>query len=86
MSHLPSYFNSAGEDYDGQQQVVEIPPSLTPSETCFEVEIIDDSEVENNEEFLVSFEIVSGSSAVPGDVGSTCVTITDNDEGISNII
>ena len=71
----------AGLDYDSRSQQVTIPASTGPSETCFNVGIVDDSNVESDEEFLVSFLIPPGSNAQPGAVSSTCITITDNDEG-----
>ena len=65
----------------GQSRVVQIPASDRPSVNCFDIEILDDSDVEDNEEFLVNFRISSGSNAVPGSVSSTCVNIIDNDQG-----
>ena len=63
-----------------------IPASVGPSETCFEIEIIDDSVKESDEEFLVSFQIPAGSDAQAGSVSSTCVLIRDNDEGMHDCI
>ena len=70
----------AGQDYDGQSQLVTIPASLGPSEICFNVTIIDDNAVEINEEFLINFQIQSGTSAQPGAISSTCISITDDDD------
>ena len=72
----------AGVDYDGSSRVVAIPPSPGPGGTCFEIEIIDDSTAESDEEFLVNFQISAGSDAQIGNVGFTCVRIIDDDEGI----
>ena len=71
----------AGEDYAGEPQVVQIPASARRTQTCFEIEIVDDGDVESDEDFLVNFQLPVGSSAIPGSVNSTCVTITDSDEG-----
>ena len=59
-----------------------IPASPGPQETCFNIEIFDDNQVENDEEFLVNFQIAVGSDAQIGSVGSTCVRIVDDDEGM----
>ena len=64
-----------------QSRVILIPATSGPTENCFEVPILDDSIVEDNEEFLVNFQIASGSNAVPGSVSSTCITIIDDDQG-----
>ena len=70
----------AGLDYDGQSQVVTMSASLGPSEVCFNITIIDDADVEIDEEFLISFEIISGTSTQPGAINSTCISITDDDD------
>ena len=62
-----------------------IQPSTGPSETCFEVSIIDDGDVESNEEFGITFRIPPGANAQPGITSSTSVTIIDNDQGRHNI-
>ena len=64
-----------------QSRVILIPASSGPTENCFEVPILDDSIVEDDEEFLVNFRIASGSNAVPGSISSTCITIIDDDQG-----
>ena len=60
--------------------MVTIPASLGPSEVCFNITIIDDTDVEINEDFLVNFQIVSGTSTQPGAINSTCISITDDDD------
>ena len=71
--------SSTDGDYDGTSQVVVIPASPGPSETCFDIGIVDDSIVENNEDFRVSFEIPPGSNAEVGPISSTRVIIVDDD-------
>ena len=73
------YFLTAGEDYSFSSQVVTIPASSEPSEICFDIDIIDDDVVEQNEEFLVSFQLPVGTDAVAGPTSTTTVTIEDND-------
>ena len=63
--------------------MVTIPPSPGPSEICFEIDIINDNVVENEEEFLVSFQI-PGSDAEIGTVGFTRIRIID-DDGENNL-
>ena len=58
-----------------------MPASSGPGETCFDIDIIDDSIFENDEEFLVNFQIPPGSDAQIGTVASTCVRIIDDDDG-----
>ena len=65
---------------------VTVPASSGPGQTCFDIDIIDDSSVENDEEFLVRFQIGPGSSAQIGAVDSTCVRIVDDDDGRSIIL
>ena len=72
---------TAGIDYNGNSQIVQIPASPQPGQTCFDVNIIDDTAVESDEEFLVNFQISAGSDALIGPVGSTCIQIIDDDEG-----
>ena len=71
--------SSTDGDYDGTSQVVVIPASPGPSETCFDIGIVDDSIVENNEDFRVSFEIPPGSNAEVGPMSSTRIIIVDDD-------
>ena len=59
--------------------MVTIPASSEPSEFCFDIDIIDDDVVEQNEEFLISFQIPVGTDAVAGPTSTTTVTIEDND-------
>lgn len=73
--------STAGKDYDGQSQLVTLAASTGPSETCFNITIIDDENLERTEEFCVNFQIPFGSSARAGDITSTCITIIDNDQG-----
>lgn len=81
--HLSMIVNisTAGKDYDGQTQLVALPASTGPSETCFNITIIDDQNLERTEEFCVNFQIPFGSSARPGDITTSCITIIDNDQG-----
>ena len=72
-------FSSTDDDYDGTSQVVVIPVSPGPSETCFDIGIVDDSIVENNEDFQVSFAIPPGTNAEVGPISSTRVIIVDDD-------
>ena len=60
-------------------QVVIIPASSGPSITCTDIGITDDTIVENDEEFLVSFEITPGTNANNGTITITQVVIVDND-------
>lgn len=78
---MHSFFHIAGRDYDGQSQLVTLPASTGPSQTCFDIPIIDDGNLEGNEEFCVNFQLPFGFNAQPGDITSTCVTIIDDDEG-----
>ena len=71
-------------DYDARTQIVQIPVSPGAGETCFDIGIIDDNLVESNEEFLVNFQISAGSDAQIGTVGSTCIQIIDDDEGMKD--
>ena len=72
---------SAGVDYDGSSMVVTVEASSGPGETCFDIDIFDDSVFESDEEFLVSVQTLPGSGARIGSVDSTCVRIIDDDEG-----
>ena len=56
-----------------------IPPSNAASEYCFDVDIRDDSVVEPNEEFVLSFQVPTGIDGEAGSVTSTTVTIVDDD-------
>ena len=67
-------------------QVVVIPASLVPSRTCFDIEIVDDEIVENDEDFLVSFEIPPGTNANEGGINVTRVVIVDNDSKYSTYV
>ena len=58
-----------------------IPASNRPSEFCFDVDILDDTIVEPNEEFVLSLQVPSGADAEAGSTPSTTVTIQDNDDG-----
>ena len=71
--------SSTDGDYDGTSQVVVIPASPGPSETCFDIGIVDDSIVENNEDFQVSFAIPPGTNAEVGPISSIRVIIVDDD-------
>lgn len=74
--------STAGKDYDGQTQLVTLAASTGPSQTCFDITIIDDANLERTaEEFCVNFQIPFGSSARPGNITSSCITIIDNDRG-----
>ena len=64
--------------------VVTVPASSGPDETCFDIDIIDDSIFEYDEEFLVNFQIAPGSNAQIGTVDSTCVRIIDDDDGTND--
>lgn len=70
---------TAGVDYIGSPSVVSIPASPGASQTCFEIDISDDDIAENDEEFLVNFQLQAGSDAQIGIIGSTCIRIIDND-------
>ena len=59
--------------------MVVIPASPGPSETCFDIGIVNDSIVENNEDFRVSFVIPPGTNAEVGLISSTLVIIVDDD-------
>lgn len=56
-----------------------IPTSNGPSRFCFDVNIIDDTIVESNEEFTLSFLIPQGNDAEAGIITTSTVTILDND-------
>jgi hypothetical protein len=73
---------AAGADYVARSMPVTVPASSGPGQTCFDIDIIDDSSVENDEEFLVRFQIGPGSSAQIGAVDSTCVRIVDDDDEV----
>ena len=60
-------------------RVVMIPASTDLSEFCFDVDITDDSIVETNEEFVLTFQIPTGTDAEAGSTTSTTVTIVDDD-------
>ena len=66
----------------GSSMTVTVQASSDPGQTCFDIDIIDDSVFENDEEFLVSFQIAAGSGAQIGAVDSTCVRIIDDDDGM----
>ena len=68
-------------DYSFSTRVVTVPPSNTASEFCFDVPIRDDSVVEPNEEFVLSFQVPPGADGSPGPIVSTTVTIMDDDAG-----
>ena len=72
----------AGVDYVARSMTVTVPASSGPGQTCFDIDILDDSVFENDEEFLVSFQIEAGSDAQIGAVASTCVRIIDDDDGM----
>ena len=74
-----SFISVAGQDYSTVVQQVTIPASTGPSEVCFSINITNDSISEGNEDFLVSFQLPPDSSAVPGPINSTTVTIVDDD-------
>ena len=71
-------------DYYHSMLVVVIPASEVPSRTCFDIEIVDDEIVENDEDFLVSFEILPGTNANEGVITVTRVVIVDNDSKYSS--
>ena len=79
VSEYTSSICAAGEDYDGTSQQVTIPASASPSEVCFNIQIINDSISERDEEFLVSFQLPLDSGAQVGPLNSTCVSIIDDD-------
>ena len=56
-----------------------IPASNRASEFCFDVDIIDDDLVENNEAFVVTFQVPSGTDAEAGPTSRTSVVIIDDD-------
>ena len=51
--------------------------------TCIDIEIVDDEIVENDEDFLVTFEIPPGTNANEGGINVTRVVIVDNDSKYS---
>jgi len=53
--------------------------SANPSEVCFNIQIINDSISERDEEFVVSFQLPLDSGAQVGPLNSTCVSIIDDD-------
>ena len=59
--------------------MIQIPVSSGPSRTCADIDITNDNTVENNEDFLVSFEIHPDSNANAGVITSTRVLIIDDD-------
>ena len=73
------HLTSTEGDYTSLTQVVIIPASSGPSTTCFNISITDDEIVENDEEFLVSFEIPPGTNANTGMINTTHVVIVDDD-------
>ncbi|CAI8033565.1 FRAS1-related extracellular matrix protein 2, partial [Geodia barretti] len=66
-------------DYSGAPQVILIPVSTGPSRTCADIAITNDNTVENDEDFLVSFEIPPDTNANEGVITSTRVLIIDDD-------
>lgn len=76
---------AAGIDYSERPRNVSIPTSVGPQQTCFEVDINDDNVAEEDEEFLVTLQIQSGSDAQIGAISSTCVRIIDDDGKINSI-
>ena len=66
-------------DYDGVPQVVQIPVSSGASRVCVDIPITDDTILEENEDFCVSFEIPPGTNANSGMITTTRVLIVDDD-------
>ena len=62
-----------------------IPVSTGPSRTCADIAITNDNTVENDEDFLVSFEIPPDTNANEGVITSTRVLIIDDDSKDQNI-
>ena len=59
--------------------MVQIPGSSGPTRACANIVITGDTIVEDNEDFRVSFEIPSGTTAIPGVITTTRVLIIDDD-------
>ena len=71
--------NVVDGDYSRTSQEVLIPASSGSSRTCTNIAITDDTIVENDEDFRVSFQIPSGNNANTGVIASTRVVIIDDD-------
>ena len=56
-----------------------IPASSVPSVTCADISITNDTIAEDDEEFLVIFDITFGSNANSGPINTTRVVIVDDD-------